>query len=44
MNLTDVTTAIHSALGDVTTVALAVFSVLAGIFGVRKIIKLLNRS
>jgi len=44
MNLETVLPAINAALGNVNTVAVAIFAVLAGIFAVRKIIKLLNKS
>lgn len=44
MDLTAVTGAITGALGDVKTIALTVFGVLAGIWGIRKIVKMINKS
>jgi len=44
MDLSSATTAITGSLSDVTTIALAVFGALGGMWGIRKIIKLVNRS
>lgn len=37
-------TTISGGLNDVSSISVAVFGVLAGVWGIRKVIKLLNRS
>ncbi|MGB9730746.1 major capsid protein [Calditerrivibrio nitroreducens] len=44
MDLSAVQAAISNSLTNVQTIALTVFSVLAAIWGIRKIVKMLNKS
>jgi len=42
--ITEIKTQISSGLTDVAAISVAIFGVLAGIWGIRKVVKLLNRS